>query len=247
MISWGQKKPIQWKIVFALALSFSLFSVDTAIAINYCRSATKQNKVDFVDLNTFTAPNFKTAVDPYLIRNYISQPFSTVCGFTSVAIILNSMTHSEISRHRYHVEDTIGLIGPREVQMRLAMRGLTLRQMADYLVYAFNFQPKIVRIKNMIDLKNVRLQLQNTLNTPLQFAMVNFNGKDLNLGTRGHFSPIAAYDPISDSVLVLDVAAHKNKPFWVKLEVLAEATKGIDSESNEQRGFLFIDARARPN
>ncbi len=70
------------------------------------------------------------------------------------------------------------------------------------------------------------------------FIALNFNGKILGLKTGGHISPIAAYDEESDSILVLDVALHKNMWYWVDVESIYEAMNTKDG--NTYRGYLII-------
>jgi hypothetical protein len=56
----------------------------------------------------------------------------------------------------------------------------------------------------------------------------------------GHFSPIAAYDSVSDSCLVLDVARFKLPPYWVPLEALYLATVPPDPETGLARGWMTV-------
>jgi hypothetical protein len=56
----------------------------------------------------------------------------------------------------------------------------------------------------------------------------------------GHFAPIAAYDVISDSVLILDTARFKYGAHWVPVALLYEAFKPIDADSGRSRGFIKL-------
>jgi Phytochelatin synthase len=56
----------------------------------------------------------------------------------------------------------------------------------------------------------------------------------------GHFSPITAYDPVSDSVLIMDTARFKYGSHWVQLSLLANAMKPIDPDSGRSRGFIVL-------
>jgi glutathione gamma-glutamylcysteinyltransferase len=64
-------------------------------------------------------------------------------------------------------------------------------------------------------------------------------GKLQQTGT-GHFSPIAAYDPSSDQVLILDTARFKYGAHWVPLNLLFEAMRPIDSDTGRSRGFVLL-------
>jgi hypothetical protein len=56
----------------------------------------------------------------------------------------------------------------------------------------------------------------------------------------GHFSPVGAYDPVSDSVLILDTARFKYGPHWVKLPLLWEAMQPVDPSTGRPRGYVLL-------
>ena len=77
--------------------------------------------------------------------------------------------------------------------------------------------------------------------TRLSLLVASFSRQVLGQSGDGHFSPLGAYDPETDSVLVLDVARFKYPPYWVEVEKLYEAMGGIDETTGESRGyFRFI-------
>ena len=56
----------------------------------------------------------------------------------------------------------------------------------------------------------------------------------------GHISPIAAYDEVSDSALILDVWKFTD-PFWINLrQLLSSTVLSIDQDSQKSRGFVQI-------
>jgi len=63
----------------------------------------------------------------------------------------------------------------------------------------------------------------------------------------GHFSPIAAYDPTSDKVLILDVARFKYGPHWVSLPLLFEAMMPCDPATDQSRGFILLSFQETPD
>lgn len=71
-----------------------------------------------------------------------------------------------------------------------------------------------------------------------KFIVVNFDGKMIGNKTRGHISPAVAYDEVSDSVLVLDAALHKNSWYWVGVGELYNAMNSKDDE--KFRGYLVV-------
>lgn len=70
------------------------------------------------------------------------------------------------------------------------------------------------------------------------FVVVNFVGNLIGTTTGGHISPLAAYHKKTDSVLVLDVAGHKNPWYWVPVEHLYKSMHTKDGE--EYRGWVVI-------
>ena len=75
------------------------------------------------------------------------------------------------------------------------------------------------------------------LNDKNNFLVANFDGKIFGNKTGGHISPIVAYDEKSDSLLVLDVALHKNPWYWVDLQEMMTAMNSKDGENF--RGYLI--------
>jgi len=73
-----------------------------------------------------------------------------------------------------------------------------------------------------------------------KILVATYNRGTLNQTGDGHFSPIAAYDPISDKVLILDVARFKYGPHWVSLPLLFDAMIPCDPATNQSRGFILL-------
>jgi hypothetical protein len=83
-----------------------------------------------------------------------------------------------------------------------------------------------------------RHDLMAYLNENRTFVIVNFDGRKLGNQSAGHYSPIVAYHPSTDSCLVMDVASHKNPWFWVTLSAMYEAMHTKDGK--EYRGYMVI-------
>ena len=118
--------------------------------------------------------------------------------------------------------------------------GLSLADFAKILteVYQFRVQENHVEKNDEAARQNFRQELQKYLSDSKNFVVVNFDGKIVGNNTGGHFSPLAAYDEESDSVLILDVALHKTNWYWVDLDKLFEALNTKDEDT--YRGYLVI-------
>ena len=70
--------------------------------------------------------------------------------------------------------------------------------------------------------------------------VASYNRAVLGQTGEGHFSPIAAYAPESDAVLVLDVARFKYPPHWVPTALLWDAMRDINPWNGKSRGFFTL-------
>ncbi|KAL3795988.1 hypothetical protein HJC23_013045 [Cyclotella cryptica] len=75
---------------------------------------------------------------------------------------------------------------------------------------------------------------------PTSFLIVSYTRKVIGQTGSGHFSPIGAYDEVSDSVLLLDTARFKYGPHWVKLELLFKALLPLDPSTGKSRGYMVL-------
>jgi len=72
------------------------------------------------------------------------------------------------------------------------------------------------------------------------FLVTSFARSALHQTGDGHFSPIAAYHPPTDSCLVLDVARFKYAPYWVDVKHLYDAMIPHDMATNKSRGWILM-------
>lgn len=76
-------------------------------------------------------------------------------------------------------------------------------------------------------------------------VIVSYHRQALNQIGTGHFSPIGAYHPGTDRVLIFDVARFKYPPHWLPLTELHEAMKIIDNDTGKSRGYMLLTASQR--
>jgi len=80
-------------------------------------------------------------------------------------------------------------------------------------------------------------------------VIANFSRSELGYESSfaGHCSPLAAYDPIANEFLVMDVAQKSWQPVWVPADVLFRGMDTIDKPRDDRirgsktRGFILID------
>jgi glutathione gamma-glutamylcysteinyltransferase len=72
------------------------------------------------------------------------------------------------------------------------------------------------------------------------FVIVNYARPVLGQTGSGHFSPLGAWHPGRDLVLILDVARFKYPPHWVSVERLWQAMREVDVDTGHERGWLVL-------
>jgi len=73
-----------------------------------------------------------------------------------------------------------------------------------------------------------------------QLLVVSYNRQGVGQTGTGHFSPVGAYDPESDQVLVMDTARFKYGLHWVPLNLLFKSMLDIDPDTNRSRGYVVL-------
>lgn len=92
------------------------------------------------------------------------------------------------------------------------------------------------------NLGEFRALVKTVVNSDREFLLLNYDHSYKSL-MGGHFSPIAAYDEKSDSVLMLDVAAHRNPWIWVNLSDIYHAMNTKNYAQSNYRGYLLINTK----
>ena len=208
---------------------------------------------DLVYLNS-TAGAQRLLQSNYNRQYFAVQPFVDTqenlafCGPASMAAVLNSLPREarpvapQLKPFPYFTQDTFfnqntHAIKTREATLR---SGLTLQQMTamfrQFGVNADHFFGDQLTESTFRDL------ITTALGDPNSRLVVNFDRQTLGQSGRGHFSPIAAYDSTTDSVLILDVAKFKYPPFWVSVADLLKAMNTIDTDSGKSRGLIRVSA-----
>ena len=88
-------------------------------------------------------------------------------------------------------------------------------------------------------IQRFRQTIEAVLGDESRFLIVNFVGRLIGAPTGGHISPVVAYDRKTDSVLLLDVAGHKNPWYWVPVEHLYLSMHTQDG--GKYRGWLAVE------
>lgn len=115
------------------------------------------------------------------------------------------------------------------------LKGLLEVHGVDALVTTANEDPK----SGVVAFRKV---LKEVLKDKTRFLIANFKGDDMGASTEGTVSPVVAYDPKSDSVLILDVTGHKNPWYWAPVDAFYRSMH-TQYGDGIWRGWLVVSDR----
>ena len=121
--------------------------------------------------------------------------------------------------------------------------GYQLRQL-DEMLQAHDLVTRLVIVDTLTTEADIRQELIDNLNRAGDIVIVNYQRSAIGQSGGGHISPLAAYDVISDSVLVLDVNPSHYPWVWVPIPTLIQGMRTRDVVEN--RGYLLVRTRAAP-
>jgi hypothetical protein len=173
---------------------------------------------------------------PILRANFVSQSRRAFSGVASSVVVLNSFYNYQpaVTQSTLFNSETRKVINP----LKVSFGGMTLAQL-NKILQANQLETKLIYAAD-IDIDRFRSLLQKNLSNPDDLVLVNYLRPALNQAGGGHISPIGAYHQASDRFLILDVAAYKYPPTWVKTRELWNGINSIDSSSNRSRGLITI-------
>ena len=176
-----------------------------------------------------------------LIEQLQTQPEPAYCGLTTLVIILNALAVDPRQPWkgpwRWYDESKLNCCIDLE---EAKATGITFGKFACLArcqgvdVRAFyGSDSKIQEFRQVV-------KEACTSSVPTSFLAVSYTRKVLGQTGSGHFSPIGAYDEVSDNVLILDTARFKYGPHWVPLDLLFEAMIPEDPDTGKSRGYQIL-------
>lgn len=154
-----------------------------------------------------------------------------------------------INETNFFNETTDKVLDRRSISMKITQKdgtfggGLDIDELQKMLKIQ-GVKSKLVNVDKFSDekLSNFRSLVKEVVNSPKNFLVLNYDHSYKGL-MGGHFSPIAAYDEQSDSVLMLDVAGHRNPWIWVNLSDIYHAMNTKNYAQTAYRGYLVVDTK----
>lgn len=146
-------------------------------------------------------------------------------------------------------EATDKILDRRAISMKVTKQdgtfggGIDIDELQKMLkVYGVKSKLVNVSIYSEERVSSFRNLLKESLSSDKDFILLNYDHSYKGL-MGGHFSPVAAYDEKSDSVLMLDVAAHRNPWIWVNLSDIYHAMNTKNYAQTAYRGYLIISTK----
>lgn len=175
-----------------------------------------------------------------LAPHLLPQTRRAFCGPATSAAVINAA----LGPFTKVTQASLFSAATRSVKSELAvsLSGLTLEELAGFF-RAHGLQVRTVHAEQS-DVASFRSDAQAALSEPLTFVVVNYDRKALGQSGAGHISPIGAFSPPADHLLVMDVATYKYPYTWVPVPKLWSAMNTVDSDSGKTRGYLLVTADA---
>ncbi len=168
----------------------------------------------------------------------LPQSRRAFCGPATSAAVINAALGPQTGM----TQSSLFTPAVSEIKSELAvsLSGLTLEELAKIL-RTHGLRAQIVPAEYS-DLAAFRAEAQSALSEPLTFLVVNYDRRVLGQAGAGHISPIGAFSPATDRVLILDVATYKYPYTWVPIAKLWNAMNTVDADSGRTRGYLLLSA-----
>jgi hypothetical protein len=180
------------------------------------------------------------------VRYFTSQQNTTFCGIASAIIILNTLNitppkDEAFGEYRLFTQDNLfttdGIKKSKIKKDAVLTEGLTLSQETQ-LLNSFPNVKATMYSSRKLSLEKTKAILLKVLKSNKQLILANILRSHMDEKGGGHFSPVVAYDPKSDSVLFMDVAVYKYGPTWVPIKTLYSGM--YTKDGNSYRGFIVI-------
>ncbi|MEB3318827.1 MAG: phytochelatin synthase family protein [Cyanobacteriota bacterium] len=182
-----------------------------------------------------------------LAQWFETQANLAYCGVASAVMVLNSLAVPappvpDFGAYRFWTQTNAfsipgsrGFVRPEVV----AREGMTLAQLHGWLSNRTDLVVERFH-GDQLSLAQWRALLRRSLRDPRDRLLVNYQRSALGQEGEGHISPLGAYDPASDRVLILDVARYRHPALWVSAAALWQAMRTTDAGAGRSRGLLLI-------
>jgi hypothetical protein len=235
------------------ALGLSLIALPLGIAQPVGAAETQPTAIPMASsagMALLLKPRTRRADYGALVQWYETQANLAYCGVASSVMVLNSLAVAAPKAEGYRTNRfwtqtnlfTVPASKSFVEAIRVAREGMTLEQLHGLLA---SVGTRVQRYHGEnLSLEQLRWLLRRGLAEGSDRLVANYDRRALGQTGGGHISPLAAYDPDQDRVLILDVARYRYPAVWVATPDLWRAIRSVDTSSGRSRGVLTVEAPA---
>jgi hypothetical protein len=235
------------------ALGLSLIALPLGIAQPVGAAETQPSPIPMASsagMALLLKPRTRRADYGALVQWYETQANLAYCGVASSVMVLNSLAVAApkaegYGTNRFWTQTNLFTVPASKTFVeanRVAREGMTLEQLHGLLA---SVGTRVQRYHGEnLSLEQLRWLLRRGLAEGSDRLLANYDRRALGQKGGGHISPLAAYDPDRDRVLILDVARYRYPAVWVATPDLWRAIRSVDTSSGRSRGVLTIEAPA---
>jgi len=176
-----------------------------------------------------------------LAEQFNTQAEPAYCGVSSLVMVLNALAVDpkriwKGSWRWYHEEMLDCCLSLDLIQQE----GITLEQFV-CLAACNSLDLNVIRVNENEKIEDFRETVKSICSGDGSKVLTcTYSRRILKQTGDGHFSPIGAYHPEKDMLLIMDVARFKYPPHWIKLELMWEAMHAYDKTTNQPRGYILM-------
>lgn len=156
-----------------------------------------------------------------------------------------------INESNFYNEATDKVLDRRAISMKVTKKDGTFGGGIDIdelqkMLKIHGVKSKLVNVEKFSEenLTAFRTLVKEVVNSDKEFLVLNYDHSYKSL-MGGHFSPVVAYDEKSDSILMLDVAAHRNPWIWINLSDVYHAMNTQNYAKTAYRGYLVVNTKLK--
>jgi len=172
---------------------------------------------------------------PALTAAFQAQEKRSWCGVASAVVTLAALRGAPMAQSELFMKDEAVAV---RSWWQVTFGGMSLDALAG-LLRAHGVQATAHHADE--GLAAFTAAVRRNLTTPGDYMIVNWRRDVIGeAGQIGHLSPISAFDPASERVLILDVAAYVYPKTWVPITTLFAAMDTVDGDGGKKRGWVEV-------
>ncbi|KAJ1733140.1 hypothetical protein LPJ72_003028 [Coemansia sp. Benny D160-2] len=176
-----------------------------------------------------------------LAGNFTVQSEPAYCGPSSLAMVLNALEvdpgRTWKGVWRWYSDE---LLESCRTESELKASGITF----DQFLCLSSSHAQVIAKRGTASSRNEFLRdIKYVTQRDDVFMVLSFSRSSLGQTGDGHFSPVGAYHPETNKVLVLDSARYKYPSWFCDVDKLYDSLQHLDKETNLPRGYFLISRK----